>query len=331
MKKHKNEKGITLIALTITVIVMLILAGVTIAAISGNNGILQNAARVKEETEQAEEAEKEKMEYTQDLIDKYNIINLADNITANNYGDYVKCNIDLNNNGNMTDDWRIFYNNGNNVFLIAADYLDSEKLPTDVNMITNKSFSKYSIYWNDNNVNDVDATSIKDDVASKFMINWISNYPDSKNNPNMKAISSLLDTESWKDLVKEIKGAEAIGSPTLEMFIASWNEKGYEKLYCDNSNSNGYYVGKTEKPTVFTVNLSNFNDDLYFLENKDNVAAYWIASPVYTQNDHIACMFSSHAIYYQYYFREHIGVRPVMCLPENMIANKINNTWNLIY
>ena len=31
---------------------MLILAGVTIAAISGDNGILQNAARAKEKTEQ---------------------------------------------------------------------------------------------------------------------------------------------------------------------------------------------------------------------------------------------------------------------------------------
>ena len=45
------NKGITLIALVITVIVLLILAGVTIAALSGDNGILQNAGRAKEETE----------------------------------------------------------------------------------------------------------------------------------------------------------------------------------------------------------------------------------------------------------------------------------------
>ena len=41
MKKSKKEVGITLIALTITVIILLILAGVTIATISGDNGILQ--------------------------------------------------------------------------------------------------------------------------------------------------------------------------------------------------------------------------------------------------------------------------------------------------
>ena len=44
---------------------MLILAGVTIAAISGNNGILQNAARAKVETEQATEEELKKLTQTE--------------------------------------------------------------------------------------------------------------------------------------------------------------------------------------------------------------------------------------------------------------------------
>ena len=55
--RAKEKKGITLIALVITIIVLLILAGVTIAALSGDNGILQNAAKAKEETEEAQEKE----------------------------------------------------------------------------------------------------------------------------------------------------------------------------------------------------------------------------------------------------------------------------------
>lgn len=39
----KNQKGITLIALVITIIVLLILAGVTIAMLTGENGILNKA------------------------------------------------------------------------------------------------------------------------------------------------------------------------------------------------------------------------------------------------------------------------------------------------
>ncbi len=56
MKKQKN-KGITLIALVITIIVLLILAGITISAITGNNGIIGNAGQAKEETEIANEKE----------------------------------------------------------------------------------------------------------------------------------------------------------------------------------------------------------------------------------------------------------------------------------
>lgn len=49
-----KEKGITLIALVITVIVLLILAAVTIASLTGENGILSNADRAREQTEIAE-------------------------------------------------------------------------------------------------------------------------------------------------------------------------------------------------------------------------------------------------------------------------------------
>ena len=56
-EKIKKENAITLVALVITIIVLLILAGVTISALGGDNGILQNATRAKEETEEAEEKE----------------------------------------------------------------------------------------------------------------------------------------------------------------------------------------------------------------------------------------------------------------------------------
>ena len=43
--KRKNEqKGITLIALIITIIVLIILAGISIMMISGQNGILNKTA-----------------------------------------------------------------------------------------------------------------------------------------------------------------------------------------------------------------------------------------------------------------------------------------------
>ena len=50
-KTRKRVRGITLIALVITIIVLLILAGVTITSLTGRNGILNNAIKAKQETE----------------------------------------------------------------------------------------------------------------------------------------------------------------------------------------------------------------------------------------------------------------------------------------
>ena len=57
MQKIRKEQGITLLALVITIIVLLILAGITISAITGDNGIIGNAGQAKEETEIANEKE----------------------------------------------------------------------------------------------------------------------------------------------------------------------------------------------------------------------------------------------------------------------------------
>ena len=50
-KELKISKGITLIALVITIIVLLILVGVTIATLTGENGIITRASDAREETE----------------------------------------------------------------------------------------------------------------------------------------------------------------------------------------------------------------------------------------------------------------------------------------
>ena len=56
-RRNKQENGITILALVITIIVLLILAGITIGAITGDNGIIRNAGQAKEETEIANEKE----------------------------------------------------------------------------------------------------------------------------------------------------------------------------------------------------------------------------------------------------------------------------------
>ena len=57
----KTNKGITLIALVITIIVLLILAGVSIAMLTGENGILTRANDASDDSKRAEIADKVNM------------------------------------------------------------------------------------------------------------------------------------------------------------------------------------------------------------------------------------------------------------------------------
>ena len=52
-KMIKKEKGITLIALVVTIVVLLILAAVSISMLTGENGVVTQAQNSKEETEQS--------------------------------------------------------------------------------------------------------------------------------------------------------------------------------------------------------------------------------------------------------------------------------------
>ena len=60
-KKFNKNKGITLIALVVTIIVLLILAGISISMLTGQNGILNRAAEAKEKNNAAQEEEQIKL------------------------------------------------------------------------------------------------------------------------------------------------------------------------------------------------------------------------------------------------------------------------------
>jgi type II secretory pathway pseudopilin PulG len=69
--KLKNEKGITLIALVITIIVIIILAAISVTMLTGENGILNQAGRAKEKTADAENDENAILSRMNDFIDEY--------------------------------------------------------------------------------------------------------------------------------------------------------------------------------------------------------------------------------------------------------------------
>ena len=79
MKNRVREnRAITLIALVVTVIVLLVLAGVSISMLAGQNGVLTRAAEAKIKTDEANVQEKERMEEYDDTITQYNLPSTAE-------------------------------------------------------------------------------------------------------------------------------------------------------------------------------------------------------------------------------------------------------------
>ena len=60
----KKQRGITLIALVITIIVLLILAGVSISLVMGQNGVLNKAQKSVKDNRDAEVVEQIKLAYS---------------------------------------------------------------------------------------------------------------------------------------------------------------------------------------------------------------------------------------------------------------------------
>lgn len=87
----KNQKGITLIALVITIIVLLILAGVTIAMLTGENGILNKATGAVSDTEKATAEEAIKMEVYNNIATNEGTfdLNTFTSITTNSDYEYA--------------------------------------------------------------------------------------------------------------------------------------------------------------------------------------------------------------------------------------------------
>lgn len=67
--KNKQEKGITLIALVVTIVVLLILAGVSISLVLNNNGIISKAKDAKNQYAEAQTNDEKQLNEVADWID----------------------------------------------------------------------------------------------------------------------------------------------------------------------------------------------------------------------------------------------------------------------
>ncbi len=79
---REEQKGITLIALVVTIVVLLILAGTSIAMLSGDNGIITNTEDARNKNIEGQEKEQIQLAYDAVIIDNYESGDYTSGVTA---------------------------------------------------------------------------------------------------------------------------------------------------------------------------------------------------------------------------------------------------------
>ena len=262
-----NEKGITLIALVITIIVLLILAGVSIAMLTGNNGILTQAQRAKNETENAAQNEVAILdEYNQYLNNvtnggttttptfDANTLTIGDAINSDKYGQKVT-NYTVQAGKMTTNVWRLFYQDNNYTYLITDECLGSYK-PSD--------------YYTGVYSNGADVSTIGQKLNPMLLENE-GFFTSSNTNANILATAWLTDPDKWAQF-KNSDAVFAIGSPTVELLVKSFNaiaDKNEAEEVILKIGTYGYTMDESSGQIESSYNLYNKGTS-YFLASPGN-------------------------------------------------------------
>ena len=311
----------------------------------------------------------------------------------NYYGDIIDYDVDIGVSLDDKDqyDWKIFYNDDTNIYIIAEDYvrMDNSLMPEITGRTDGGTTSPFSLYWpfNIQNGKNGSADIFGADVSNKTM-NFANNYlkkwktalgDNTSTKSNAKMVATLLDTDLWSYNSSTGKGYTnstkiqslssnysndyfAIGGPTLEMWVESWNirhgaesdDENKLQLYCA-SNEKGYFVGTLANPDTiantstgegykaFEEGTTGYTDTLYYphppvnnlpdtFTSLNKCQGFWLASPSARSAYHVLYVGCTGGIAYNQFNHNLEGVRPVVCLPSDITAtwNETDGVWNII-
>lgn len=370
----RNKRGISLIVLVITIIVMIILAGAVIISLN-SAGIIgktnetvdaTNLATVKElaivawaeayvggarTEEELEDAVTESLKdvdtskYEIEVTDKGVTVSIKGQTTLGDLvasaADYGKTVNYVSDNG--VTDWKVFYETEDYVYLIASEKLAYDKIPTTLNTTAGATIIPATTTLADNTTKTVGQVYWETEsrpksaapIQNKAM--WMAKLDDYSENINGRCVSYFLDETHWTafknttaSYSKYVEGA--IGTPTLEMFVASWNEKREvtgdttkydKKLSAVVNGTTGYYLwdittGNTTSNDT-TGKVISTTDDLYIWNTASN-SSIWLASPGGLFNYCLFFAAMNGNVGGASCENEFYGMRPVVCLRSNTPA-----------
>ena len=275
------------------------------------------------------------------------------------YGDFIDYNVDLgiksdpnlqtSSDSQPNSEWKIFYQDEDTTYIIAKDYVKWSNV-TNQETLNNSpaSGNPYALYWESSipktGINDIfySENEKTKKLANKYLSGWKSimtnNNITTNTNDNAKITALLMDTEIWKSLTKNNSSLYAIGCPTVEMWVNSWNDK-YpdQQIYLSNDiNGVGYKIGN-ENSTDINLTIDNNwegrNDKMYFPQDNSvsKCEGYCIASPSSVGDKKLIRVDYKRTIGNTGSFVQHGSLRPVVCIPSNIkiFWNSSDKIWHI--
>ena len=308
------EKGITLVALVVTIIILLILVGVTLNLVLSNNGLIGKAKQGVEIYKNASINEQVDLNLMGDLVDEASgvkkitvgesTIQVTPGIESlkNYYGEEVTSFSSV-----EGVKWQLFYDDEEYYYLIASYYVPTSTLPDELYNYT-KSNSSYIAWFMSECGGRIETAlgtimesepwkngSTSSSITSNPLTSKYLTYVGSSQNtetarPNMKAVAYMMDTNKWSNFAGSTSNAKAIGGPTLEMFVKSWNavhteeseQLGtYETIDSTNATINGYKVktGTGSWTDFGTSGDLGTTTNMWCIHRQNEANGMWIASP----------------------------------------------------
>ena len=330
-----------MIALIITIIVLLILAGVALATLTGQGNIIGNAGNavgkynnsVTAEQQLLNEIEKHFQNYLEEhtestepeIVDSTDIANNPEK----HFGGYVTNYTTPSGDPNVK--WRIFYADESNVYLLADDYIHYDYAPTSANNTLYNNGNGYKLSFDDV----LDDYTGSENITDPRITKWISYVKDysTATGSGIQSVAFMLDEPRWSAKYANPQYAEyAIGGPTLELWCASYKATHDRYIEC-TYNSTGYKVKWSDSTSSPSWSLTGTEDDndLYYITDTDKCSYMWLASP------------AANSIPYTLMFAEYTGTvgdcsygsndtgfRPIVCLKSGIQLEKQNDGTYLI-
>lgn len=228
--------------------------------------------------------------------------------------------------------WRIFHVDGKNVYIITDDYIPFNVAPLGKKgtpLYVNDN--EYMLSFDDIVIDYKGTQDITDSRIRALNSLFFKTNTDENTIINMRAVAYMLDTKAWAKFAND-NAEYAIGSPTLELFVKSYNLTHKRKLKV-MSDEVGYMI-KYEDENKFHYYATDldYRDSLYFKADTSKAYRMWLASPSANGADYVMRTgygYSGSVSNYNY-GTTGVGLRPLVCLKSDILFEETETEFRII-